>query len=85
MLKSKCMLAAAIGMAIAALSLNAQACSTVVVGKDVSATGQIIVGHNEDNDLRIVTSQYWVPAADHKAGETITYEPTAAKIPVNVK
>lgn len=39
MLKSKCMLAAAIGMAIAALSLNAQACSTVVVGKDVSATG----------------------------------------------
>ena len=58
MLKSKCMLAAAIGMAIAALSLNAQACSTVVVGKDVSATGQIIVGHNEDNDLRIVTSQY---------------------------
>lgn len=81
MLKSKCMLAAAIGMAIAALSLNAQACSTVVVGKDVSATGQIIVGHNEDNDLRIVTSQYWVPAADHKAGETITYEPTAAKIP----
>ena len=62
MLKSKCMLAAAIGMAIAALSLNAQACSTVVVGKDVSATGQIIVGHNEDNDLRIVTSQYWVPA-----------------------
>ena len=49
--------------------------------KDVSATGQIIVGHNEDNDLRIVTSQYWVPAADHKAGETITYEPTAAKIP----
>ena len=73
MLKSKCMLAAAIGMAIAALSLNAQACSTVVVGKDVSATGQIIVGHNEDNDLRIVTSQYWVLAADHKAGETITY------------
>ena len=36
MLKSKCMLAAAIGMAIAALSLNAQACSTVVVGKDVN-------------------------------------------------
>ena len=29
MLKSKCMLAAAIGMAIAALSLNAQAYSTV--------------------------------------------------------
>ena len=61
--------------------MNASACSTVVVGKDVSATGQIMIGHNEDNDLRIVTSQYWVPAADHKAGELITYEPTTAKIP----
>lgn len=73
--------AVAVGLAAAALSTSAAACSTVVVGKSVSATGQIIVGHNEDNDLRIVTSQYWVPAADHKAGELITYEPAAAKIP----
>lgn len=53
----------------------------MVVGKAVSQTGTIIIGHNEDNDLRIVTSQYYVPAADHAAGETIEYEPDAARIP----
>ena len=57
------------------------ACSTMVVGKAVSQTGTIIIGHNEDNDLRIVTSQYYVPAADHAAGEMIEYEPDAARIP----
>lgn len=70
-----------LALAVSSMAFNAQACSTVVVGKDVSATGEIIVGHNEDNDLRIVTSQYWVPAADHKVGEVIEYEPTTAKIP----
>lgn len=73
--------ATAVSLAAAALSVEALACSTVVVGKDASVTGEIIVGHNEDNDLRIVTSKYWVPAADHKTGEMITYEPAAAKIP----
>ena len=76
-------IATAVTAAIAGLiaSAPAQSCSTMVVGKAVSKTGSIIVGHNEDNDLRIVTSQYWVEPADHKAGETITYEPDAAKIP----
>ena len=81
MKKTNLLLAAAFSMALGSIAMNASACSTVVVGKDVSATGQIMIGHNEDNDLRIVTSQYWVPAADHKAGELITYEPTTAKIP----
>lgn len=75
------MLVAAVATAVAGMAVDASACSTVVVGKNVSATGEIIVGHNEDNDLRIVMSQYWVPAADHKSGEMITYEPAAAKIP----
>ena len=56
-------------------------CSTLIVGKAASATGEILIGHNEDNDLRIVTSEYWVPAADHAPGELITFEPGAAKIP----
>lgn len=60
---------------------NSMACSTMVVGKNVSSTGNILVGHNEDNDGRIITSQYWVPAADHAAGEMIEFEPDAAKIP----
>lgn len=67
--------------ALCAISFEALACSTVIVGKDVSKTGNIIVGHNEDNGGRILTAQYWVPAADHKPGETIRYEPAAAEIP----
>ena len=56
----------AITLAAAAFVASSPAfsCSTMVVGKAVSKTGSIIVGHNEDNDMRIVTSQYWVPAAD---------------------
>ena len=42
-------LSAALGVAIASLAFNAIGCSTVIVGKDVSKTGTIIVGHNEDN------------------------------------
>ena len=64
-----------------ALALEAQACSTVIIGKDVSKTGTIIVGHNEDNGGRILSAQYYVPAATHKAGELIRFEPKAAPIP----
>lgn len=74
-------LIAALGAALTGLTLQAQACSTVIVGKDISATGNIIVGHNEDNGGRILTQQHWVPAATHKKGEMIRFEPAAAKIP----
>ena len=77
----KSLLACATAAALAAVSVNALACSTVVVGKAVSSTGNIIIGHNEDNGGRIFNPQYYVPPAKHKAGEMITYEPTAAKIP----
>ena len=73
--------ALAIGTAMASLALNASACTTMIVGKDVSKTGNIIVGHNEDNGGRILTGQYWVPAAVHKAGETVKFEEAAAEIP----
>ena len=39
----------AIGAAMGSMAFNASACSTVIVGKDASATGNILVGHNEDN------------------------------------
>ncbi len=73
--------AAALGFALGGLALNASACSTIIVGKDVSKTGNIIVGHNEDNGGRILTAQYWVPAATHKKGEKIKFEEAAAEIP----
>lgn len=61
------------------------ACSTVIVGKDASATGQVIVGHNEDNGGRVFNPQYYVPPAKHKAGEMIKYEPTAAMKPASAR
>ena len=71
----------AAGLALAGLAFNASACTTMIVGKDVSKTGNIIVGHNEDNGGRILTAQYWVPAATHKKGEMIKFEEAAAEIP----
>ena len=56
--------------AIAAVG-TAQACSTLIIGKDVSATGNIIVAHNEDNGGRLFNLQHYVPPAKHKKGEMI--------------
>ena len=75
------LVAAAVSAALLTLPLSVLACSTVIVGKNISETGKILIGHNEDNGGRIMNAQYWVPPAKHKAGEMITYEPTAAKIP----
>ena len=62
-------------------SAPAYASSTIVIGKAVSETGSIIIGHNEDNPQRTITAQYWVPAAEHATDEIISFEPGAAKIP----
>ena len=75
------LIALSIASAVALYALPSNACFTVIVGKNISTTGEIIVGHNEDNDLRILSNQYYVPPADHKAGEVIDMEPSAAKIP----
>ena len=61
--------ALAVCAAAAVMSIDASACSTVIVGKDVSKTGEILIAHNEDNGGRILTTQYWVPPATHKKGE----------------
>ena len=50
----KSLIACAALAALASVSLNSLACSTVVVGKAVSATGHIIIGHNEDNGGRVL-------------------------------
>lgn len=39
--------------ALLAAAGTAQACSTLVIGKAVSETGNIIVAHNEDNGGRL--------------------------------
>ncbi len=53
---------------------TAQACSTLVIGKAVSETGNIIVAHNEDNGGRLFNMQHYVPPAKHKKGEMLKFE-----------
>lgn len=60
---------------------SAEACSTLVIGKKLSETGNIIVAHNEDNGGRLFNMQHYVPAAKHKKSEMIKFEPKAAAIP----
>ncbi len=60
---------------------TAQACSTLIIGKNVSETGNIIVAHNEDNGGRLFNLQHYVPAAKHKKGEMLKFEKFAAEIP----
>ncbi len=60
---------------------NSQAnCSTIIVGKSASATGRVIMAHNED-DLGCIVQSHLVPRMKHKPGETITFPDGAAVIP----
>ena len=46
--------------------------STIIVGKDASATGYVLVAHNED-DYDCVIQVHKVPRIRHKPGETIRF------------
>ena len=73
---------AAVAIASAFIAVgSAQACSTLVIGKAVSKTGNIIVAHNEDNGGRLFNMHHYVPPAKHKKGEKIRFEKFAAEIP----
>ena len=64
-----------------ALSASAAAaCTTVVVGRKCSATGRVIVGHNEDSFESTVRA-FRVPPRTHVAGATLPAEPGRAAIP----
>ena len=53
-------------------------CSTVVIGKDASVTGKVILGHNEDDSDSIV-ELHLVPRMKHREGETISFKDADAK------
>ncbi|MDR1379844.1 MAG: C69 family dipeptidase [Synergistaceae bacterium] len=61
----------------ALLPATAFACTTVLVGKDASETGEVLVGHNEDSGGRYVMRTHIVPKRTD-AAETFRFEPTAA-------
>ena len=55
-------------------------CSTIVVGKDVSTTGRVIIGHNED-DWDAIVQAYHVPRKKHLPHETVSFGDGSAVIP----
>jgi dipeptidase len=57
------------------------ACSTIVVGKKASPTGRVLLGHNEDNEGRLVVVRYLVPRQKYPAGRSLAFEDGRARIP----
>ena len=70
-----------VAMVLPLLAEAASACTAVIVGKKASATGEVLLGHNEDNDPPLIMVQYYVPRAKHAAGELVLFEGPNAKIP----
>ena len=56
-------------------------CFVIVVGKKASATGDVCIGHNEDNTGPLCMPHYYVPEGQHVMGELISFEEGAARIP----
>ena len=63
------------------LAGGASACSTIIVGREASASGRVLVGHNEDDDGLLSTHYGMVPARTHAAGAWLPAEPGRARIP----
>lgn len=61
----------ALASLIALAAMPAGACTTVIAGREATANGSVIVGHNEDNAGRLVMIQYVVPRMTHDAGDVI--------------
>ncbi|MDR1977430.1 MAG: C69 family dipeptidase [Synergistaceae bacterium] len=64
-------------LSIAATAAPSFACTTVLVGKNASATGEVLVGHNEDSGGRYVMRTHIVPATVREAAAA-RFEPEAA-------
>ncbi len=62
------------------IPLGVGECSSVIVGKSASATGEVLFGHNEDNGDNVML-QYRVPRMTHQPGEFVTFGDSAAQIP----
>jgi dipeptidase len=54
-------------------------CSTLIVGRDASATGNVIVAHNEDDGGDQIVNFYKFPGRDNKKGETVKFKEGATE------
>ncbi len=59
----------------------ARACTTVLVGREASETGEVLVGHNEDSGGRYVMRTHLVPALTRGPGR-VRFEPDRAELPL---
>lgn len=71
----------AVALFVVLLPQTCRACTTVVIGKGLSSTGHVIVGHNEDDAGCLASRHGYVPAAEHPQGATIPAEEGYAVIP----
>ncbi|MBR5521220.1 MAG: C69 family dipeptidase [Oscillospiraceae bacterium] len=55
-------------------------CSTIIVGKNASKTGRVILAHGED-DVNTVVQVHKVPRMEHKEGEVLTFDDGTAVVP----
>lgn len=55
-------------------------CSTIIIGKNASTTGRVLLAHNED-DYDCTVQMHRVPRVLHKEGETISFADGNAIIP----
>lgn len=65
----------------AAAMPTSEACFTMAAGKDATASGKVILAHNEDDGGRIAFTQHKVPRMTHPKGTMMTFEGSNAKIP----
>ncbi|HOS49982.1 MAG TPA: C69 family dipeptidase, partial [Bacillota bacterium] len=74
-----CILAATI--MVLALTYGSMACTSIIVGKNASVTGEVLLGHNEDNGGRLIMPVYLVDHQTHAKGELLQLENNTARIP----
>ena len=67
-------------LAVGSFASSANGCYAVVVGKDASTDGAVLLGHNEQNDGRRFLNFRRVPRIEHKAGQMIKLQ-GGAQIP----
>ncbi|MEN6335807.1 MAG: C69 family dipeptidase [Phycisphaerales bacterium] len=76
--KSRSALAILVTIAIGTLSAPGRACFSIVVGKDASADGCVLVGHNEDDGGPQLVNHHKLPRQTYPAGTTLKLQTGAA-------
>ena len=55
-------------------------CSTIIVGKNASRTGHVLMSHNED-DMNCVVQIHHIPRMSHKEDEVLVFDDADRVIP----